>query len=193
MGRGLPASVVTELEAPILRLEYLFEGDFQTAPLRLWTGLGDLSWSGKTWLGNGWLQEPGAFREISGRNSDGVTIELSGVPSEIISVILSDTIRTSNGAVYLAFFNDADSLIHVQPMFVGELDRVVAREDPFRPEIQISYEPKSARIRVPREERWTHEAQRAEDPTDKGFEYVTFLLQQRIYWGREDPLRVGRR
>lgn len=81
MTRSATTPVLDALAAQVVRPVLLFEGQFASGWLRLWTGVGDLIWSGQTWTGAGQLLAIGALAETSEIVASGTTVTLSGVPT----------------------------------------------------------------------------------------------------------------
>ena len=65
MSRDLTAAFASALADQSLRPVIFFEGQFASGWVRIWSGLGEVSWNGETWagagslLGLGSLDEPG--------------------------------------------------------------------------------------------------------------------------------------
>lgn len=189
MARELTSETLELLSSRNVRSEYLFSASFKDSELRLWTGFGNLLWSGDVWLGNGWLQDIGSIRETQAVEVNSALITLTGVPAQLVSLVLSESQSKSTGRIYAAFFDEQDELLHVEREFSGDLDSVNIDEDPNDSAIRLEYTSKLARLNGTRERRWTNEDQRIEYPSDKGFEYVESLQQKRIYWGQVDTTR----
>lgn len=191
MARGLSSTAINALTGRAVQIEYLFRGEFVDSTLNLWSGFGDFSWNSETWNGNGWLHEPGSIRETAEIRANGVEVTLTGVPTTLLSLALRETRQSNKGTLYLAIFDADGDLITVDTRFVGNLDKTEIEERANGSVISLKYESRLIRLESPRERRWTNEDQKIDYPSDRGFEYVTFLRQQRIYWGRPDTTRGG--
>jgi hypothetical protein len=53
--RALTDDVIAELEKSSLKPFLLFEGEFLSGMVRAWSGVGDLTWDERTWVGTGHL------------------------------------------------------------------------------------------------------------------------------------------
>ena len=190
MARTLSPEILAALQARTLRIERLFEGVFTNQTLRLWTGLNTLTHDGKEWLGNGWLQSLSSQKETIETQANGLTITLTGIVEGLIELGLTETSTTGTGKLWIAFFNDSDVLLGTDLRFSGDLDRVEIAESESTCTISLQYESKLRRLENKRELKWSNEYQQIEYPGDRGFEYVTFLQNQRIYWGRPDTTRI---
>lgn len=189
MSRDLTSGVITALEAGTLRPFFLFEGVFATQTLRLWTGIGNLSWSSQTWLGNGWLQGFSDFQEGNEIKATGIDVRLSGVPQSLISLLLTESRHSSRGLVYVGFFDSSNAIV-VDPymLFAGALSAPRIDDSSDRAQIIINYEDDLIMISRSKELRYNQESQQAIFPTDRGFEYVAGIQKWTGFWGdKEKP------
>lgn len=197
MARGFTAGFETELAAGAIKPRVFYEGDFGAAlgddPLRLWTGETDISWNSETWLGNGWLQGISAIKESPQIRSTGARITLSGVPTELVSLILqNDVEQGARGKIWLAFLDSSDAIIASPHMiFAGDLDTMVLTESIAASSIEIHYESKLAALGRPNIHRYTDQGQKAFYSDDYGFEYTAFLKDWSGYWGRQEVVDDG--
>jgi hypothetical protein len=186
VARGLTANFITEATAVLNRPALFFEAVFISATLRLWSGIGDISWNGQTWLGNGWLGFPSGAEETEEIQASGLQIFLSGVPQAILSLVLQEIKQGASGKLYLGFLNNSGAVIS-DPylLFDGLADTGVINESVESANISINYESKLIDFERSREFRYTHESQRFWFPTDRGFEYVSSLQDWTGFWGQQ--------
>ena len=88
MSRDVTAGFATALSEQSLRPILLFEGEFASGWVRVWSGLGELVWDGKIWTGMGSLISIGALEETSDVVASGTMISLSGVPLEMVGIAI---------------------------------------------------------------------------------------------------------
>jgi len=183
--RDLSTGVQTAIEqaevAPIL----LFEGLFLSGYVRIWSGYGDLSYGGDVWTGVGSLGSISAVQETAEIQANGVTVTLSGVPSEFVSLVLSDSQQGKSGKVFIGFMDVNNALI-ADPymMFEGKLDIPAILEERETSVVSITYESRLINLQRPRETRYTHEEQQREFAGDLGCEYVAAMKEVTLTWGR---------
>lgn len=103
MSRGLDAGTVDALSAQLVRPIILFEGVFATGTVRLWSGLGDLSYAGETWQGVGTLGGVSPVQETQEVRANGLRVSLSGIPAELVSLALQSLRQNRAGKIWLAF------------------------------------------------------------------------------------------
>lgn len=185
MARNLTTSVKTEIAASLNRPFLLFEGEFSTFTLRLWTGSYDLSWDSKTWLGNGWFTTISSIEESNDLSANGIDITLSGVPQAMISTILDQVKQNAPGRVWLGFLDASGSVIADPYLaFSGKLDVPTIDDQVDGPVISISYESIMIDFDKEREYRYTPESQKLFNVNDKGFEYVAQIAKgYKGQWG----------
>ena len=152
MARDLTASVITQLQSASVEVGILFEGEFASGWVRLWSGIGTLSWDSKTWTGTGNLLGISGIDETAEVRAAGLTVSLSGVPSDLLSAALGDARSGRIGRVYGgAVQGFGDEMVapdrHPAVAMAGDLGASVDRVDhafcrkeaaiPFRQEAQV--------------------------------------------------------
>ena len=184
MARDLTAGVITQLQAASVEVGILFEGEFASGWVRLWSGVGTLSWDGKSWSGVGTLLGISGIDETNEIRASGLTVSLSGVPSDLLSAALGDARSGKTGRVYLAFFSGGSIVADPILQFEGRLDVPAIEDGPDTATISISYESELIDLERARERRYTPEDQAIDFPGDLGFDYVAALQDAQITWGR---------
>lgn len=184
MARDLTASVITQLQAASVEVGILFEGEFASGWVRLWSGIGNLSWNGYTWTGTGNLLAISGIDETVEVRAAGITVSLSGIPSDLLSAALGDARSGRVGRVYLAFFSGGSIVADPILQFEGRLDVPAIEDGPETATISISYESELIDLERARERRYTPEDQQIDFPGDLGFDYVASLQDAQIVWGR---------
>jgi len=184
MSRTITPAVVAELASGQVRPAIFFEAQFPSGFLRLWSGLGDITWNGSVWTGAGNLMGIGAIEESADVVATGTTISLSGIPTELVSLCLADARQGMPGKVWIGFMTAAMAVI-ADPIlaFAGRLDVPSIMDGAERCEIQITYESRLIDLNRTREWRYTHESQQQFSAGDLGFEYVSALQDKEVRWG----------
>jgi hypothetical protein len=181
----MTAAFQAALDDPNLRPCLFFEGDFPSGSVYLWTGRGPVQWNGQTWTGAGDLIGVSETEETTDVVATGLVVTLSGIPTSLVSLVISDAQQGLPGKVYVGL-RATDGSIIADPVqsFAGRLDVPNIQDGEEICQISISYESRLIDLQKPREFRYTHESQRLFDPTDRGFEVVTSLQDKEISWGR---------
>lgn len=184
MSRDLTAGVLTQVDAAEVQPFLLFEGSFATGTVRAWSGIGDLSWNGQTWVGTGTLLQISSVQENAETVASGATITLAGVPTELISLALGSVRQGRDGKIYLGFLSAGAVVADPVLVFEGKLDVPIIEEDGDTATIAIAYESRLIDLQKPRESRYTNEDHQRVYPGDLGFEFVPSLQEKTINWGR---------
>ena len=88
MSRDLTTTLRDALDDDVVQPFFAVELLFDSAPIRLWTGIGDATIDGNTYIGTGNLLDISAVEETSEIAVRGATITLTGMNSEVISLAL---------------------------------------------------------------------------------------------------------
>jgi len=169
--------------------------DFSGSAVRVWTGNATKSLSddfgGGNYLGVGTLGGVSAVTETTDVSAKGIDLTLSGIPTEYVSLALSDNYRGRQVAVYLILFNTAMTSYEQITMFRGRMNQISINESGETSTLIISCENRLIELNRPTELRYTDEAQKELYPTDKGLEFVAAMANKSIYWGTSAPGSVG--
>ena len=182
-GRTLSTAVAEAMQASDVRPFLLFEGTFASGTVRLWTGLGPLQWAGQTWTGLGNLVGISDVEETSEVVAQGVTVTLSGVPPETVSLALVEVLQGRPGRILLGFLDAAGAVIpDPTPLFAGRLSTTDLQDGESTCSVTVSYENRLQDLLTERGWRYTDQMQRIIDPGDGGFYLVAALQQKEITW-----------
>lgn len=209
MSRDLTSQFVTELEKNEVTAFFAVELFFQTSTLRFWSGLGDLVLDGDTYTGSGNLLAVSAVDETAEIAAKGATLTLSGIPSELISLALSEPYQGRLCKIYfglrqapttyltqedgsLILNEDGSGIILetvaaadvMSEIFTGYIDQMNIDEGPETATIAVGVESRLIDLQRPRVRRYTHESQKSRFPNDKGLEFVNDLQNKKFAWGR---------
>ena len=88
--RGLTAGMLAAIAAGPVRPAIFYKGEYEGGTLRLWTGVGTVSWDGQSWTGGGSLLAISPLDESLGVVAVGFTVTLSGMPSGLIAIALAN-------------------------------------------------------------------------------------------------------
>ena len=169
--------------------------DFSGSAVRVWTGNATKSLSddfgGGNYLGVGTLGGVSAVTETTDVSAKGIDLTLSGIPTEYVSLALSDNYRGRQVAVYLILFNTAMTSYEQITMFRGRMNQISINESGETSTLIISCENRLIELNRTTDVRYTDEAQKELYPTDTGLEFVAAMANKSIYWGNSAPSSVG--
>ena len=185
MSRDLHANMEAVTTNTVVRPFFLVSLIFDTNPLRLWTGVGDLIYNGVTFLGVGDLLNISSFEEKSDLSSVGATITLNGLKTSLVQIARDEDYQGRAATIALGAFDSTGSIIsNPVTMFSGFMDVMTINEGAEFSEIILTLENKLLQLERTKERRYTDEDQKIDFPNDKGFEFVSSLQDKEVVWGR---------
>jgi len=208
MSRDLSALTIEAINEdtvhPFFAVELMFDGD---NVLRMWTGQGTLVLAdGTEWAGAGTLLNISTVEETSELAVKGATITLTGIPSEVISLALSQPYQGRVCNIYFGTFTTGNILqenssyillqdgskIEVQStskglnsIFSGYMDQMNIAEDADTSTIELLVENKLIDLERARVARFTSGYQKSIYAGDLGLDFVEDLQDRNISWGRK--------
>ena len=181
MSRTVSAAILTALAQPEVQPFYAIEFNFDTAPVYFWTGYGNREIGGNTYLGTGNLLSLGGLEEAADLSAKSVTITLSGVPSDIVSLALSEPYQRRTCRILFGVQN-VDAIVEV---FSGVMNTMTIQDGGETSSIELLVESKLVELERAKIRRYTHESQQARYPNDTFFSYVAALQDRDVIWGRK--------
>jgi len=181
MTRSTPASLLTALSQPEVLPFYAVEMVFDSAPVRFWTGYGDRTISGDTYIGTGSLLSITGLDEVNDLSAKSVTLQLSGVSSTLVSLALQEPYQRRVCKVY---FGTTDTSTPIE-VFSGLMDVMTIEDGGETSVISLKVESKLIRLEKASNWRYTSESQKSRYSSDTFFAYVSSLQDRDIVWGRE--------
>ena len=183
MSRAMSVAVAEALGAehvPFVMFVELMTDD----PLRATTAPYSMQWDGKDWLGLGTLGGISQIEEGDSLEMYGISLTLSGIPTEYISTALGSHYQGRDCKVWVAPLS-ASMTIVADPVLVfhGRLD-VMNIEIGVTATITVTAESRLADWNRARTSRYTHEEQQRLYPGDMGLQYVAQTSEMELVWGR---------
>lgn len=189
---------------PFFATELRFDGD---NILRMWTGQGTLVLAdGTQWVGLGQMLNISTIEETSELAVKGATLTLSGVPSEVLSLALSEPYQGRVCNIYFGTFiqgsilQESASYILLQDgsrinlenqstnfseLFSGYMDQMNIEESGDTSTIELLVENKLVDLERARVARFTSGYQKSIYAGDLGLDFVEDLQDKQIPWGRK--------
>jgi len=210
MSRVLPTTIVDALDDNVIYPFFAVEMNFDSDNvLRLWTGVGTLTFEGVSWTGAGTLLGISSVEETKEIAAKGANISITGLPSEVLALALSTPYQGRTCKIYFGMFAKGslqkestnfilledgsrieleDRSTGLTEIFTGYMDQMNISEDAGAGTIQVSVENKLIDLERARVARYTAEYQRSRDivgaSTDAGFDFVADMQDQKLAWGR---------
>jgi hypothetical protein len=194
MSRSLTSGTLAQATAkssfPIVLVQITFKDGIQYA----WTGIGNLVWSGNTYTGVGQLGKIGPITEDTAVQAQGLQLELTGVPQNLLNEALGQCQQGNAVNVYFGFLDSSGNVIADPYLaFSGRMDVPTIDEGAETATITLTAENRLIDLQRVRQRNFTQQDQILDYPTDTGFTFVPLLQQLNLVWGKAQnvPLTVG--
>jgi len=181
MTRTVPSSLLTALSQPEVHPFYAVEMDFDTDPLRLWTGNGERTIFADTYVGAGSLMGISGLDEVNDLSAKGVSITLSGVPAELVSLALQEPYQRRSCKIY---FGTTDTTTPIE-IFAGLMNTMTIEDGGESSTIELVVESKLVQLERSSNRRYTDANHQSRHSGDTFFSYVADLQDKSVIWGRE--------
>lgn len=182
MSRDLPAPLASAVVARVVPVALLAEFAFASETLRMWTGMTDTNWDGHTWTGAGDLGGITPVDETTEIGAAGLTFTLSGIPSDLVTLALTDHYRGRHCKLWLACL-DGGAVEAAVRIFGGRMDVMSIEDGGETSTISIQAENRLVDLFRARDVRYTDATQKRLFPGDLGCEYVAALAEKPLPWG----------
>jgi len=208
MSRDLSTDTIESLSADVVYPFFAIELQFDGNIVRMWTGQGTLVLDdGSQWVGLGQLLSISAIEETSEMSVKGASISLSGIPSELLSLALSEPYQGRIAKIYFGTFllgsllQESTSFILLQDgskinletsaanfneLFSGYMDQMNIEEAGDTATIEMMVENKLIDLERARVARFTSGYQKSVYPGDLGMDFIEDLQDKKISWGRAE-------
>lgn len=196
MSRSLTAAMqavaTAEVVRPLIFVEAYFDSNAPTSYLYLWSGFGQLTYGGKTYVGAGNLLNISSIQENVELRANGAQVTLSGITSPLLDKAKDEDYQGRELVIKLGAMDENNSVI-ADPVIVfsGFMDTMTITDGGETATINVSVENRLIEFERTRVRRYTDNDQRIEYPNDDGFEYVAEIQEKNIVWGDKDanPIR----
>lgn len=181
----MQAVATADVVRPIFLVRMVFDSSESPNELNLWSGVGDLTYDSETYTGVGDLLNISSVTETADMQASGINVVLTGVKSSLVVIAKDHEYQGRPLTVMLGAFDASGSLIaNPTTVFAGFMDTMTIAESGETSTISIAVENKLIAFERSKVRRYTAEDQKIDHPTDKGFEFVTSIVQKEIIWGR---------
>lgn len=194
MSRTIPAAVLAELNQRTVRVAWMAQLTFDTNTLYLWTGLSPLLYSGNEYIpvgGNGFVSP---ITEAEDVRADGIVLQLSGIPSNQLALVIGELRHGLAARVWLALLDADWQLIDALDYYQGKMDQPVVEDNGETSNVSIRIENRFVDGRE-KQRRWNHQDQQELFPGDDGFKLIPTTIRKKIRrpeWGSSNRDLPGR-
>jgi hypothetical protein len=184
MSRDLATATAAATSAAEVRPALFVFLDLDGGPVRIWSGVGDRILNSNTFTGLGTLAGVSPIEETTKVRAVGIRLTLSGIPSDVVSLALSEPYRGRPVTMWLALYDSAGALIgDAVQTFSGRIDTMSLEDTGETSMLSLSAESRLIDLERPRETRYTDEEQQRIFPGDTGLRYVAGLQEKELPWG----------
>jgi hypothetical protein len=208
MSRDLSTITIENIEEDVVYPFFATELRFSSNIVRMWTGQGTLVLEdGTEWIGLGQLLDISSIEETSEMAVKGASISLSGIPSELLSLALSEPYQGRVAKIYFGTFQQGsilqetanyillegggrinlESVSHgFNELFSGYMDQMNISESVDTSTIELKVENKLIDLERARVARFTSNYQKSKFPNDTGLDFIESMQDKKINWGKPD-------
>lgn len=180
MSRTVPSALLTALAQSEVDLWYAVEFNFDSGPVRFWTGVGDKTIGVDTYTGTGNLLSIGGIDEVADLSAKSLSLSLSGVPSSLVSLALQEPYQRRSCTVYLG--SGSNTPIEI---FSGLMNTMQIEDSGESSVISLTVESKLIELERGSNWRYTEQSHKSRNSGDTFFDFVAGLQDVSIVWGRE--------
>jgi len=188
MSRSINANIVSALANPEIEPFYAVKMEFQTSTIFLWTGYGDKTINGESYIGSGNLLSIDGLEEASDLSASGTNIVLNGIDSTILTYALTEDYQGREVYIYWG----VGGVSEVVEVFSGYMDQMIITDKGETSTIKLSVESKLIileRANIRRYTEGSHSSVIATEgysnTNDSFFRWVAKLQDVQVAWGRE--------
>jgi len=187
MARTLGTDFQAQLDSSQLQPFHAVSFGFSPDKLNLWTGYNELFIDSETYVGSGNLLSISNIEETGEVRATGAQIIISGIPSSIISEVLTETAEGVVTDIYFGVLDTIDNRTQIvdtpYKIFSGFIDTMSISETGDSSSILFSVESKLISLERAKDRRYTDRDQKELFSGDKGLEFVDDLQDKEIIWG----------
>lgn len=183
MSRDMTAAAITAAESEVVRVVLMADLDFESGHFRVHTGAGTLYFLGNPFIGIGDIGKVSELEETAQVQSSGLSLALSGIDPDLLSVALGENYQGRDVVLYLGLLDAGLQLIQDPvTLWRGRMDtmNIVLGETAT---ITVTAKNPLADWDRPRVRRYNNEDQQAKYPGDLGLEFVEKSINKEILWG----------
>jgi len=184
MTRTLTTAVTNLLDDDVVNPFIAVKIPFPSGAMRVWTGLGDITVDSETYSGVGSFLSISSITESSEVKATGLTISLSGVPSNMLGTLLTDEFQGLTCVVHLGFIGDSNSVTGVVKVYQGISDNCDIAETGTTAIVSFNIESRLIALDDKINRRYTNEDQQIDHSSDTSLRFISGLQEKEISWGK---------
>ena len=184
MSRGITSALNTVFTSQSIRPFVAVDLAFSGANVRVWTGLGNITFASTTFVGTGEVLGISPITENGTVQANGMVVSFNGLDLSLVSAALTENYQGRSAIIYLGALN-ADYTVVADPyvFFKGRMDKMSISDNGESAQIKVSLESRLIDLNRNRVRRFTDVDQQTEFAGDLGFKFVESLQEKSIDWG----------
>jgi hypothetical protein len=170
---------------PVIFVKLEFDG----GDVNLHTELGDITFDGDTYTGIGKLGGIGNMEENSDLSRTPITLSLSGLPNDLVSILLGEQYQGRLATVFIGYLDLSLRTLVADPVILyrGDIDTAdFAIDQTFT--VTLSIESRFAMWETPVIRRYNNSDQQSRYPNDNGLEFIDQAASKTVWWGQATPI-----
>lgn len=174
--RNLDTNLAAALQAGVIRPFFMGTFQFKTSVQRVWSGTGNLTVDGQTFVGVGSFVSIGTITEGSDASAYNTTVTLSGIDPVLLGESMSDIQPGLQALMWLGLMTDTGAVIGTPyQLFSGIIDAPSVHVGDDTISITLNLESKMVDFQRASNRKYTSADQRTRYPHDSGFDFVPRL------------------
>lgn len=199
---GFSDAIQRDVVQPFLAVDLAFD----SGNVRAWTGLGTLSVGGVDYVGTATIMSISPIEETIEVAARGAQFVLTGIPSDLLSLALSEPYQGRIAKIYFGMMSVPERLLteagaiittenllpldissgnqsELVEIFSGFMDTMQIADEVETSTITLTAENRLISLERPKNRRYTSEDQKREFSADLGLDFVNDLQDKEIKWG----------
>ena len=199
---GFSDAIQRDVVQPFLAVDLAFD----SGNVRAWTGLGTLSVGGVDYVGTATIMSISPIEETIEIAARGAQFVLTGIPSDLLSLALSEPYQGRIAKIYFGMMSVPERLLteagaiittenllpldissgnqsELVEIFSGFMDTMQIADEVETSTITLTAENRLISLERPKNRRYTSEDQKREFSADLGLDFVNDLQDKEIKWG----------
>lgn len=199
---GFSDAIQRDVVQPFLAVDLAFD----SGNVRAWTGLGTLSVGGVDYVGTATIMSISPIEETIEVAARGAQFVLTGIPSDLLSLALSEPYQGRIAKIYFGMMSVPERLLteagaiittenllpldissgkqsELVEIFSGFMDTMQIADEIETSTITLTAENRLISLERPKNRRYTSEDQKREFSADLGLDFVNDLQDKEIKWG----------
>ena len=184
MRPDITTTMQAAVTAPTLSPILLCSLSFASGAVNAWSGTGNLTWNGITFTGVGAFGGINSAAETTDIRATSIDLSLSGIPSSLISLLLSDNYQGRPASIWFGLVDQHMNVI-ANPLLIfgGNMDTAKIEDNGITSAVTVTIENSLVDLSNPRVRRFTDQDQQNQYPGDLGLQYVGKIQNIDVNWG----------